>query len=112
MSNDITTLDASNFNSFVNGPGRIKVLRFWATWCSPCIALEPTFAEVAGELKDTASFGELDIDKAPEIAATFGIRSVPTVLVLKDGKPVDMVVGLNPKNRYTQAVQSVVGLVE
>lgn len=106
MSYDITTLDASNFDDFVNGPSNIKVLRFWATWCSPCIALEPTFAEVAGELKDTASFGELDIDKAPEIAATFGIRSVPTVLILKDGQAVEMVVGLNPKSRYTKAVQA------
>lgn len=106
MSHDITTLDASNFDGFVNDSGRIKVLRFWATWCNPCIALEPTFAEVAGELKDTASFGELDIDKAPEIAGAFGIRSVPTVLILKDGKPVDTVVGLNPKKRYMQAVQA------
>lgn len=104
MSQDITTLEATNFDDFINGPGRIKVLRFWATWCRPCVALEPTYNAVADELKDTASFGELDIDTAPEIAGTYGIRSVPTVLVLKDGVPVDMVVGLNPKNRYTQVV--------
>lgn len=108
MSNNITTLAISNFDGFVKDSGRIKVLRFWATWCSPCIALEPIFTEVAGELKDTASFGELDIDKAPEIAGTFGIRSVPTVLILKDGKPVDTIVGLNPKSRYTQAIQAAV----
>lgn len=106
MTTDVTSLDASNFDSFINGQGRVKVLRFWATWCRPCIALEPTYNEVASELADTAAFGEVDIDKAPEIAGAFGIRSVPTVIVMKDGQPVDMVVGLNPKAKYVQAVKT------
>lgn len=103
---DVTTLDTSNFEGFMQAPGTVKVVRFWATWCRPCIALEPTYNEVAREMKDSANFGEVDIDLAPEIAGAFGIRSVPTVLVFKDGKPVDMVVGLNPKDKYTAAVKS------
>lgn len=82
-----------------------KVVRFWATWCRPCIALEPIYNEVAGQMKDSAHFAEVDIDVAPEIAGHFGIRSVPTVLIFKDGAPVDMIVGLNPKDAYVQAVQ-------
>ncbi|MBT9386861.1 thioredoxin family protein [Pseudooceanicola sp. CBS1P-1] len=106
MTQDVTTIDASNFNDFMNEPGQVKVLRFWATWCRPCIALEPTYNEVATEMKDTARFGEIDIDIAPELAGSFGIRSVPTVVVLKDGLPIDMVVGLNPKSQYIQAVKA------
>ncbi|MCS0505191.1 thioredoxin family protein [Ancylobacter mangrovi] len=101
---DVTALDATNFESFMHQPGAVKVLRFWATWCRPCIALEPTYNEVAGELKGQANFGEVDIDQAPEIANAFGIRSVPTVLVFKDGQPVDAIVGLYPKHHYTIAV--------
>lgn len=106
MSKTVTSVDSGNFDSFINGQGRVKVLRFWATWCRPCIALEPTFNEVAADLAGTAAFGEVDIDKAPEIAGAFGIRSVPTVVVMKDGLPVDMVVGLNPKAQYVKAVQA------
>ena len=103
----VTTLDVSNFESFMQAPGTVKVVRFWATWCRPCIALEPTYNEVAGEMKDSAKFGEVDIDRAPGIAGVFGIRSVPTVLVFKDGQPVDIVVGLNAKDKYTTAINKV-----
>ncbi|MER5173600.1 thioredoxin domain-containing protein [Thioclava sp. GXIMD2076] len=106
MSKDVTSLNIANFAEFMDTPGRVKVLRFWATWCRPCIALEPVFNEVAAEMKDSAGFAEIDIDKAPEIAGTFGIRSVPTVVIMKDGQPVDMVVGLNPKAKYVKAVNA------
>ncbi|WP_176084752.1 thioredoxin family protein [Martelella sp. HB161492] len=105
MSN-VTKLDSNNFNSFMEGTGSVKVLRFWATWCRPCIALEPIYNDVAAELKDDAAFAEVDIDVAPEIAGAFGIRSVPTVIIFKDGKPVQGVVGLNPKERYTAAIKA------
>lgn len=105
---DVAALDTSNFDNFMNGPGDVKVLRFWATWCRPCTALEPTYNEVAAEMSAQADFGEVDIDKAPEIAGAFGIRSVPTVVIMKNGRPVDMVVGLNPKDRYTKAVTAAV----
>ncbi len=104
MSDTVTSLDAANFDDFMKAPGSVKVLRFWATWCRPCIALEPIYNEVAADLAGEAAFGEIDIDKAPEVAGAFGIRSVPTVLVFRDGAPADMIVGLNPKDRYAKAV--------
>ncbi|MBT9384468.1 thioredoxin [Pseudooceanicola sp. CBS1P-1] len=104
MAQDITALDGNTFTDFLNGPERVKVVRFWATWCRPCIALEPIFQEVADELGAQTGFGAVDIDLAPEIAGAFGIRSVPTVVVLRDGMPVDMIVGLNPKSQYTSAI--------
>ncbi|MEG6507691.1 thioredoxin domain-containing protein [Methyloligella sp. 2.7D] len=105
---DVKSLDTSNFDAFMQREEQVKVLRFWATWCRPCIALEPIYDEVAGELGERASFAEVDIDKAPEIAGAFGIRSVPTVLVFKDGKPLDTIIGLHAKARYVDAVNNAV----
>jgi len=100
----VKSLDESNFEDFMKRQDEIKVLRFWATWCGPCIALEPIYNDVARELQSAASFGEVDIDKAPQIAGAFRIRSVPTVLVFKGDQLADMIVGLNPKSRYIEAV--------
>lgn len=102
---NVTTLDVSNFGEFMGSAGAVKVVRFWATWCRPCIALEPVYAEVASELGKSASFADVDIDKAPEVAGQFGIRSVPTVLVFKDGEPVEVVVGLHQKAKYVEVIK-------
>jgi len=101
---DVATLDGGNFDSFMKAEGDLKVVRFWATWCRPCLALEPIYTEVAGDLSAKAAFGEVDIDQAPDVARAFGIRSVPTVLLFKDGKPVDMIVGLKPKDVFADAI--------
>lgn len=104
MAHDVVTIDEHNLDAFVQGTGRVKVLRFWASWCRPCIALEPVFSEIADELTETAEFGEVDIDKAPQIAQSYGIRSVPSVVVLSDGQPVEVIAGLNPKDHYSQVI--------
>lgn len=102
---DVTSLNAGNFPQFLAEKDRVKVVRFWATWCRPCIMLEPTYDEVADELADIADFGEVDIDKASEVAGALGIRSVPTVLLIKGDKVVDSIVGLNAKSQYVAAVR-------
>lgn len=106
MSELVTTLGVENFDDFMQSTGRVKVLRFWATWCRPCIALEPIYNEVAADMQASAKFAEIDIDKAPELAQAFGIRSVPTVLIMKDGTPADVIIGLNSKEKYTRAVKT------
>lgn len=67
--------------------------------------LEPTYNAVAAEMTDVADFGEVDIDKAPDVAGSLGIRSVPTVLVIKGDKVVDAIVGVSPKSHYVDAVR-------
>lgn len=101
---DVKSLDAASFPDFLADHSKVKVVRFWATWCRPCTMLEPTYDAVADERADIADFGEVDIDKAPDLSGALGIRSVPTVLVIKGNTAVDTIVGLNPKSRYLDAI--------
>ncbi|MEF9388279.1 thioredoxin family protein [Ralstonia pseudosolanacearum] len=101
----VQSLNEGNFEKYVQEGRPVKVLRFWATWCSPCRALLPVYEEVANELSEIASFAEIDIDHSPGLADAFGIRSVPVVIVMKDGAVVDNLVGLKPKARYIDSVK-------
>ncbi|MGO4740350.1 thioredoxin family protein [Bosea sp. 2KB_26] len=101
---DVRSITEANFEQDVQKKAGVVVLRFWATWCGPCIRMKPLYYEIAKEMTKQASFGEVDIDQAPDLAVAFGIRSVPSFLVLKDGQPIDGVVGLAPKSRYVEMI--------
>lgn len=103
---NITSIDDSNFQSDVLDKEGLTVVRFWATWCPPCTRMKPVFTEIAGELGDKAAFAEVDIDNAPQVANALGIRSVPTVVLFKNGQPVDGIVGAGPKSQYVNSIQS------
>lgn len=79
---------------------------FWATWCGPCLALAPSIEELAKDFDGKAVVGKLDVDKNPQIASQFGIRSIPTIIIFKDGKPVDKAVGALPKNQLAQKLEN------
>ena len=102
----ITSIDDKNFQSDVLDKEGVTVVRFWATWCPPCTRMKPIFNEVAGELDGKAGFAEVDIDKAPQVASALGIRSVPTVVMFKNGKQVDGIVGVAPKSQYINSIQA------
>ena len=70
---------------------------FWAPWCAPCRHLAPIVEELAGEYEGRVSFAKLNTDESPNIAARYGIFSIPTLIVFKDGQPVKQMVGLRPK---------------
>lgn len=70
---------------------------FWADWCMPCKIVAPIVDELAEEYDGRVAFTKIDVDSEPNIAMKFGIRSIPTLLVFKDGSPVDQVVGAVPK---------------
>ena len=74
----------------------VAVVDFSATWCGPCRMMAPVLEEISEKLGDQVSFYNVDVDEVPELAARYGIQSIPCLLVLKDGKAVDQSVGFRP----------------
>jgi thioredoxin 2 len=81
-------LTAASFDRHVTQSGVPVVVDFWATWCGPCRAMAPVFERVAAEMEPAARFAKLDTDAAQEVAARYGIRSIPTLMVFRDGREV------------------------
>lgn len=102
----IASITSQNFDEQVKNKAGVTVVRFWATWCGPCTRMKPVYEELASDLGERVSFGEVDIDIAPELAGQFGIRGVPAVLIFKDGEPVDGVVGMAPKSAYASKIEA------
>ena len=82
-----------NFEAEVVKADRPVLVDFWATWCGPCMMLGPVVAEIAEERKDVIKVGKVNVDEEPELAAKFGIMSIPAVLLFKDGEVVANSVG-------------------
>lgn len=80
---------------------------FWAQWCGPCHALAPTIEELARDYEGAVKVGKINIDENPQTAAAYGIRSIPSVLVFKDGAVVEHVVGVRDKTHYKKALDQV-----
>ena len=78
---------------------------FWAEWCGPCRALGPKLEEIAGEMKDKVKIVKLNIDENPGTPAKYGVRGIPTLIVFKDGKEVDQIVGNHPKENIVALLQ-------
>jgi len=96
----------SNFNE-KNSEG-VVLVEFWANWCGPCRAIAPTIEELYSDYKDKALVGKLDVDHNPEVAMKYGIRSIPTLLILKDGKVVHQHVGLATKQVLANKLDALV----
>ena len=91
------TLD--NFVPVVLNSDIPVMIDFWATWCMPCKMLAPTIEELAEEANGAYKVGKIDVDKSPSLAAQFGVMSIPTVIVFKNGKAVDKTVGVVPRSQ-------------
>lgn len=89
-------LTDNNFGSVV-GSNRVVVVDFWAPWCAPCRIVSPVLEELASEMAGQATFAKLNVDDNPMISQQFGIQGIPTIMVFKDGEPVDGLVGAAPK---------------
>ncbi len=77
---------------------------FWAEWCRPCLMIAPVLEEIAKEYADRLKVAKLDVDKSPELATRYGVRSIPTMIVFKDGGAVERLVGYMPKQKLVEKI--------
>lgn len=94
-----------NFNKEVMETDKTVLLDFWATWCGPCQMIAPVLDEIAEECPDI-TVGKIDVDKEQELAMSFGITSIPTLIVIKDGKSVEKAVGMRAKNQILEMIDN------
>ncbi|RHV64934.1 MULTISPECIES: thioredoxin [Clostridia] len=90
-------INKNNFQNEVLNSDKTVLLDFWASWCAPCRMVAPIVEEIAGERGDI-KVGKINVDEEPELANKFSIMSIPTLVVMKDGKIVQQVSGARPKN--------------
>ena len=92
MAEGVIELSGSNYEDATKSG--VVLVDFWAPWCGPCKMQTPILEKVAAEVGDTATIAKVNVDEAPELAAKFGVRSIPTLIVLKDGELKKTLVGL------------------
>ena len=92
----VTNINLENFDQQVTNAASPVLVDFWAAWCGPCSMLSPVVEELAQEHPEIA-FGKVNVDEAPELAQKYQISAIPTLLLFRDGKPVDMSVGVKSK---------------
>lgn len=93
-----------SFEKIISSTEKPIIVDFWAAWCGPCHMMVPVLDEVAEEYQGKALITKLDVDANPQTAAKYSIRSIPTLLVFKEGKVVDKQIGASPKNVVTEKI--------
>jgi len=102
----ITVFDDSNFDTEVLQSSEPVLVDFWAPWCGPCRMIAPVVEELAGENAGSIKVGKLNVDEAPGAAQNYGVSSIPTLMVFKNGEVVERLVGVQPKSKLQQALDA------
>ncbi len=98
-------VDDSTFEDEIIKSDKPALVDLWAPWCGPCNAIAPIVAEIAEEYKDKIKVAKLNVDESPGTATNYGVRSIPTLLLFKDGQIKDTLVGLVSKDRLEEFIK-------
>jgi len=106
MAGQVVEFTDSNFSAEVLESNEPVLVDFWAPWCGPCRMIAPMVSELASENLGTFKIGKINIDDNPSAAQSYGVSSIPTLMIFKKGEVVDRFVGVQPKNRLQQAIDA------
>lgn len=102
------TFSDDNFESEVLKSDKPVLIDFWATWCGPCRTIAPVVEEIASEYNGKLKVGKLDVDNNQQTAIKYGVRSIPTLLIFKNGVVKETIIGAIPKGQIVQKLNSVI----
>ena len=102
-------VNSENWQSSVMDSDLPVMVDFWAEWCGPCKMIAPAVHDLALEYEGKMNVAKLDVDSDPDIAARYGIRSIPALIFFKDGQPIDQIVGAMPKPQMKRKIDAVLG---
>ena len=102
----IVTLTKENFEQEVLQAKGTVLVDFWATWCGPCMMLSPVIDEIAEDFAGRAGIYKVNVDDEGELAARFGIMSIPTLIIFRNGEVFDKVVGVVPKENIAEIIEN------
>ncbi len=103
------TVKGKDFDKMVLKSKMPVLIDFWASWCGPCRMVAPIVDELATEYDGKISFGKVNVDEEAEITSKYGIMSIPTLILFKDGKPVSNIVGFRPKAELKRSLDAALG---
>ena len=102
---DVMELQDESFATEVENGEGMTVVDFWAPWCAPCRMVAPVIESLAEEYEGTVKFAKVNVDEVPAVASRYGVRSIPTIGIFKDGEAINGVVGAVPKQVLVQAIE-------
>ena len=108
MAGNVLELTAESFSTEVENSSVPVLVDFWAEWCAPCRRLAPIVEELANEYAGKVKFCKVNVEEEGELAQKFGIRSIPTIIIFKDGKPVNQLIGLQPKSEISKVLDQLI----